>query len=124
MLRGRFGNNVMIFFNLSIVLIAVLALFNMFKTLKNDYDYLNRDSTATIRGVAILGIVLHHIALHTDYDVNKIPLVNLVINECGFPCTAIFFFFSGFGCWLSLNKLSSLDSTKKAGGVLLSEMGC
>lgn len=56
---------------------------------------------------------MHHIALHTSYDVNTIPVVSLVINECGYPCTAMFFLFSGYGCWLSLNKIQNTNNRNR-----------
>lgn len=103
----------MIVFNLCILLTFAFMVYTFPNTVKKENQYLDRDATATLRGVAIIGIILHHIALHTNYDVNTIPGISLLINECGYPCTAIFFLFSGYGCWLSLKKGVSIHKQTK-----------
>lgn len=57
----------------------------------------NKDTTAAIRGLAMLVIVLHHI--HNNLGFNS-P----ILSQMGYLATGLFFFVSGYGNMLSLNK--------------------
>ena len=56
-----------------------------------------RDTTAALRGLAMLGIMLHHIH-------NALGYSSTVLILAGYLTTGLFFFISGYGNTLSVNK--------------------
>lgn len=67
------------------------------RRLAKDEQGFDRDTTATLRGVAMIGIVLHHIH-------NRFGYASPVLSSIGFLATGLFFFISGYGNMLSINK--------------------
>lgn len=80
-----------------VMLILLIAFFAVSKSIKNENSVFDRDSTATIKGLAMLGIVLHHIH-------NRLLFSSPLLSSIGYLSTAIFFFISGYGNSLSINK--------------------
>ena len=80
-----------------IMVILLIAFFAISKSIKNENLVFDRDSTATIRGLAMIGIILHHIH-------NRLTFSSLLLASIGYLSTAIFFFISGYGNSLSINK--------------------
>lgn len=68
-------------------------------------DYLSRDTTLGIRGMAAILILLHHISQRVS-----ILKIFLIFNYIGFILVALFFFLSGYGLKLGVNnKKNYLD---------------
>lgn len=93
----------MIAFNLAVLIIGILLVFGLAHCLKGKQEtvLMSKDTTLTLRGVAIIGIVLHHL---TQYFENLGPLF-VPFNQSGYILTALFFLFSGWGCYYSLRSL-------------------
>ena len=85
-------------------------------------EYLCPDESRQIQAVAAVAVILHHVTQQvTGYGMNPIGPVGL-FNYTGFLCTALFFFFSGYGLLTSLlTKENYLDTflTKRLPTVLL-----
>lgn len=64
----------------------------------------DRESTATLRGIAMLGIILHHVH-------NVLGYHSIVITSVGYLATGLFFFISGFGNTLSMRRKPHLPIT-------------
>lgn len=94
----------MISFNIVLGVLFVLLLVSVITPLKrekeNEVIMMDKTSTLTLRGLAILGIVLHHCT--NIYD-NVGPFYFL-LKQSGYALTAVFFLFSGYGCWYSIKK--------------------
>ena len=69
---------------------------------KNDVKIMSKDSTLALRGVAIIGILIHHCSQYFD----SLGPFQFAIKQSGYALTAVFFLFSGYGCWYSLRKIS------------------
>lgn len=97
----------MIVFDIIIVLVAALLFYKVPAVLKAGFKepvkIMDKDSTLALRGAAIIGIVLHHL---TQYY-SSLGLLALPIRQAGYALTAIFFLFSGYGCYYSLKKYSN-----------------
>lgn len=118
----------MIAFNVTFCIIVILALAIMMlrllpqlmRRLKHQTDLtdgrgtmvLSKGSTLSIRGIAIMLMILHHFS---QYFENLGPLQH-PISQCGYALTAVFFFLSGYGCWYSVNKLKRSTSLKSRCG--------
>lgn len=92
----------MIMFNLIIAAVLLLLFYKLPKTLfshnKQNISVMDKDGTMTLRGAAIIGIVIHHCSQYfDDLGVFQIP-----VKQSGYALTAIFFLFSGYGCYHSL----------------------
>ena len=81
--------------------IAFLAFARIFRGQNN--QGFGKDTTASIRGIAMIGIILHHI--HSRFQ-GQSP----ILAATGFLGTGIFFFISGYGNMLSINRRE--DSVK------------
>ena len=58
---------------------------------------LGRESTASLRGLAMLLIILHHIH-------NRFGFYSPILTQVGYLTTGVFFFVSGYGNMFSINK--------------------
>ena len=67
-----------------------------------NYTIFGRDSTDSLRGLAMLGIILHHIH-------NRLGLCSPIISQVGYLATGLFFFISGYGNMLSINKKNDIN---------------
>lgn len=56
-------------------------------------EYMSKDSCKYYKGIFAIAIVLHHIATET----NTSGLYNLIFEDFGALCVAVFFFISGYG---------------------------
>ena len=77
--------------------IFMLVFLSQVRPLKSNQNGFGRDTTASLRGIAMIGIILHHI----NY---KIGTGSLILSYMGFLTTGLFFFISGYGNMLSINK--------------------
>lgn len=75
----------------------VIGFLGFTRLLAKDEQGFDRDTTATLRGVAMIGIVIHHIH-------NRFGYASPVLSSIGFLATGLFFFISGYGNMLSINK--------------------
>lgn len=57
----------------------------------------NRELTAVLRDVAMIGIILHHIH-------NELHYFSPIMTQIGYVGTALFFFISGYGNMISINN--------------------
>ena len=86
---------------LDIVLFILLGLFLSRSTAIDDADaFFCKDSTSSLRGLAMLGIILHHIH-------NELQYGSFLLSSVGYLSTGLFFFISGYGNSLSLKKKPS-----------------
>lgn len=76
---------------------------------KNDVKIMSKDSTLALRGVAIIGILIHHCSQYFD----SLGPFQFAIKQSGYALTAVFFLFSGYGCWYSLRKISGGGTTNR-----------
>ena len=95
-------------------LLIVLILFGCkFAWRKNEFndDFLSLDVTKSLRGLAAIGVILHHISQESAFQ--KVKELSPFVNA-GFYFVAIFFFCSGFGLIKSLKtKENYLDGFLK-----------
>ena len=95
---------------LLIVLILFVCKFAWRKNEFND-DFLSLDVTKSLRGLAAIGVILHHISQESAFQ--KVKELSPFVNA-GFYFVAIFFFCSGFGLIKSLKtKENYLDGFLK-----------
>lgn len=80
-----------------ILAVLVIAVLLVSKPLPSKEDVFSRESTASLRGVAMLGIMLLHIH-------SALGLLSPVLLQVGYLATGLFFFISGYGNTISLNK--------------------
>ena len=104
----------MIIFNLIILIVSILLVVsivvNLKKSNKNKSNIImSKDSTLTLRGAAIIGILIHHCSQYFD----GLGPFQLIIKQSGYALTAVFFLFSGYGCWHSLKKLSGGSTSSR-----------
>lgn len=85
---------------LDVILVAVIIFMVLKSTSKVDYRVFDRNSTAVMRGVVMIGIILHHVH-------NNLQLSSPILGQVGYLGTALFFFISGYGNHISLNKNNS-----------------
>ena len=98
-------NLLMFVFVIVMVGMVVAALPNIFK----DGILFERVNTDAIRGIAILMILLSHIMQYTGNTISIIGggITRAIVGCFGGIGVAVFFFLSGYGNYLSLNKLHS-----------------
>lgn len=83
---------------LDAILASLVVLFAIsMRPLSDKEKGFNRDTTATLRGLAMLGIILHHIH-------NRFGIYSPILSQVGYLTTGMFFFISGYGNMLSINK--------------------
>lgn len=83
---------------LDAIMFAFVIYFLVFtRPLAKDEQGFGRDTTAALRGLAMIGIVLHHIQ-------NRFGYPTPVLSSIGYLATGLFFFISGYGNMLSINK--------------------
>lgn len=70
--------------------------------MKNIEDYLSKYSTCNLKGIAALGILVHHIYQYNIFTNNII--ISRVFQNMGYLCVSIFFFCSGYGLMCSSEK--------------------
>lgn len=75
----------------------VICFLGCTRPLAKDEQGFGRDTTATLRGLAMIGIVLHHIH-------NSLGYASPILSSIGYLATGLFFFISGYGNMLSINK--------------------
>lgn len=92
----------MSFLDVVLVLIGVVFIAFSRPLAGEKADVFDRDTTATIRGVAVLGIILHHIH-------NRLLFGSPILLSVGYLATGMFFFVSGYGNTLSLGKSQTVD---------------
>lgn len=80
------------------------------KLTQYDINFMDRGTTSVIRGLAILGIVLHHCSQYFD----AFGPAGSLFRQSGYALTAVFFLLSGYGCYFSLKKYNGIDKNKKA----------
>lgn len=104
----------MISFYAILFAVAFLLLFKMPLYIKNkksvELKAMNRDSTMTLRGAAIIGIVLHHCSQYFD----SLGILQMPVKQSGYALTAIFFLLSGYGCYHSLCTMPSSEKNVRA----------
>lgn len=104
----------MISFYVILFAVAFLLLFKMPSYIKNkksvELKAMNRDSTMTLRGAAIIGIVLHHCSQYFD----SLGILQMPVKQSGYALTAIFFLLSGYGCYHSLCTMPSSEKNVRA----------
>lgn len=61
---------------------------------------LDKDDTYKIKGILILGVILHHMTSYTNTPV----LYNQIFSDIGYCLVAVFFMLSGYGMTCSINK--------------------
>ncbi len=103
----------MIAYNTVILIICALLLVSIFRSREKNPEktdiILNKNSTVVLRGAAILFIALHHFSQYYD----SLGFLQGPLKQSGYAFTAVFFFFSGYGCFFSLKKYSELKGRKK-----------
>ena len=63
---------------------------------------LSKENCNIIRGIVAIVIILHHSAFYVSYG----RILDFLLKNIGASMTTIFFFYSGYGLMLSLNKKS------------------
>lgn len=69
--------------------------------------WLDKDRTYMLKGVCMIMIILHHIYVRVGFE----PTVLGFMMRWGYVGTGIFFFLSGFGLFMSLNKKDHIPFT-------------
>lgn len=80
-----------------IMLLLVIVFFSCTRPLGDNEMIFGRDSTAALRGLSMFGIILVHIN-------NRLEFGSPVLFQVGTLATGLFFFISGYGNMLSMNK--------------------
>ena len=84
----------------SMFTLIVILIFKS-KHLEREEDVFSYATTNSMRGVAMLGIILHHIK-------NSLGVSSFFLGSMGYLGTSVFFFISGYGNELSLTKLDNI----------------
>lgn len=87
----------------AIMIISIIFFCLHCKALKEKQDVFSRFSTNSIKGLAMIGIILHHIR-------NSLGASSFLLGAAGYIGTGIFFFISGYGNELSLVKFSNVSA--------------
>lgn len=75
------------------LIIPIVVVFSI-RRKKDEYENLDKETTDSIKGVLVLGVVLSHLAT----KVNKGPfLLQFPFGQIGMYCVILFFFLSGYG---------------------------
>ena len=93
------------------VFLPVIILLIMSRFPDNESIF-SRDSTATLRGVAMIWIIVHHIQGRSAFGGS--PL----LTPIGYLATGLFFFISGYGNTLSIEKKYSAPNSIKLNWLL------
>lgn len=80
------------------IVTAIIIILFFFSIKKND-NFLNKRTSDVLKGIAILFIILHHIFNEIGYP-NHLGYISCM----GYLGTGFFFFMSGYGNWISINK--------------------
>ena len=80
-----------------LLFIFIICFFIYTRPLGQEEKEFGRNTTASLRGLAMLGIILHHIHNNVGYE-------SSILRPTGYLATGLFFFISGYGNMLSLNK--------------------
>lgn len=85
------------------IFVVLLLLGGSFKFRKGEYheDCANVEVMKSLKGIAALGVILHHVSQHTYFQ--NSGTIGLFVNA-GYIFVAIFFFCSGYGLIKSLDK--------------------
>ena len=85
------------------LLVLVILYGGKFAFGKNKFndDFLSLEATKCLRGLAAIGVILHHISQESAFQ--KVRELSIFVNA-GFYFVAIFFFCSGFGLIKSLKS--------------------
>lgn len=84
------------------ILLLLILLFSLYtRPLKKDEQGFSKDTTASFRGIAVLGIILHHVH-------NMLKFRSPFLSPTGYITTGLFLFISGYGNTLSLAKNKSV----------------
>jgi peptidoglycan/LPS O-acetylase OafA/YrhL len=84
----------------ALFLVFLTLSFVLFRKPSKDTSYFNRENTDIFKGLAIVLIIIHHLALHTLLEPRKLSFfVNL-----GYVCVNMFLLWSGYGLSLSVIK--------------------
>lgn len=103
--------------NIILVFVILLIFYSFFKGISNDsHDcatFLSKDATGSLRGFAILMIMFAHIC---QYDnslkeilIGRSATYNFIFGW-GALGVSVFFFLSGYGCYLSVSKKNSRNN--------------
>ncbi len=77
---------------------------------------MDKSCTSALRGAAIIGIVLHHCTQYFD----NLGIFQIPFNQSGYALTALFFLFSGYGCYYSFKKFNnSVNKSKQIKPVIM-----
>lgn len=87
-------------FYLSSIIIIIFTFYLVIKSLIYKSEPFDKDNTLTIRGLAILCIIMHH----TSQYFQVYGIVPTLFELTGFIFTGIFFALSGYGNYLSYEK--------------------
>ena len=66
-------------------------------------DYVGRNTTEHLKGYLALGVLLHHLYQDTNI-INHESILGFFMQSLGYYCVSLFFFISGYGLLISLNK--------------------
>lgn len=91
----------MSFLDVLLFIFCFSLIFNM-KRIESKKEIFTKDTTNTLRGVAMIGIVIHHIW-------QKTGLHSYLLGSVGYLATALFFFISGYGNSISINKSENVS---------------
>ncbi|MGE9975273.1 acyltransferase family protein [Coprococcus catus] len=83
---------------LTSIIVFICTLIFLASFLKSD-TFMNREATNSIKGFCMLLIMAHHIMNTVGY-----PESVVFLRMSGFICTGIYFFFSGYGNYISLSN--------------------
>lgn len=71
------------------------------------WEVLQKNSTNTIRGIAILLIVISHIIQYIGNEISLNDTIKMILLSFGAVGVSMFFFLSGYGNYISLSKKES-----------------
>lgn len=75
------------------------------------YDNMfDRDLCVNIKGISMILIVIHHIYLHYDNNIEIPRLFQIIFSSLGGLSTAVFFFLSGYGLLCSISHNSPITN--------------
>lgn len=72
----------------------------------------DKKDTYSLRGLCMIGIILHHIYQYVcrDYGLSFPAPIGIILGNLGYLATAVFFTISGFGLYLSINRHRPLST--------------
>lgn len=84
-----------------ILVAAIVGMLFCVRSVDNDYASFERRTTNSLRGVAMVGIMLHHIH-------NNLGFFSPILSQVGYLATGLFFFISGYGNTLSIGRRNDI----------------